>query len=84
MLNAVDNWMEKKRNPKLRGGENPPDQWPSSFENVRNREIMSMQSLGSLKLLHQVLPDSPHTCPFSVDVHGNRQEHTTQLDTAEG
>lgn len=33
-------------------------------------------SLQLLKLLHHALSDRPHSCPFSVYVHRDREEHT--------
>ena len=33
-----------------------------------------------LKLLHQVLPDSPHPSSLPEDVHGNREGHENQLN----
>lgn len=33
----------------------------------------------SLKFLHQMLSDGPHTGPFAVDIEGNREKHQCKM-----
>lgn len=36
-----------------------------------------------LKLFHQVFSDSPHASTLAINIHGYREEQTTQLNAAE-
>ena len=42
-----------------------------------------LHDIPHLKLLHQILPHSPHTRPLAKDEHRNCPEEEEQLDAAE-
>jgi hypothetical protein len=36
-----------------------------------------------LKFLHEILPNRPHSRPLSINIHGDGEKHTGELDAAD-
>lgn len=48
----------------------------------KKRHMMQYSQMICLKLLHQILPDGPHSRPLTIYIHGDRKKHATELNAA--